>query len=71
MVESGCSDQHIDFKPLKRGGALGGAAEASHVRKQRHLKDEVERLVSQVKEMEHARIKNFETEYVSVIRTAR
>lgn len=52
MIESGCKEITIDFKPIRRGSALGGAAEASHHKKQRHLKEEIERLVSRARENE-------------------
>ncbi len=71
MIESGCADSAIDFKPLRRGSALGGAAEASHHKKQRHLKDEIERLIGQAKELEQSNMKAFEMQYTSVIKTAR
>jgi len=71
MIESGCADSAIDFKPLRRGSALGGAAEASHHKKQRHLKDEIERLIGQAKELEQSNMKAFEIQYTSVIKTAR
>jgi hypothetical protein len=71
MIDSGCADSSIDFKPLRRGNALGGAAEASHHKKQRHLKDEVERLIVQAKEYEQTNMKSFEVHYTSVIKSAR
>ena len=71
MIESGCADSSIDFKPLRRGNTLGGAAEASHHKKQRHLKDEVERLIMQAKEYEQTNMKAFEIHYTSVIKSAR
>lgn len=71
LIESGCTNINIDFKPLRRGSTLGGAAEASHHKKQRHLKDEIERLVAQAKEAEQERLKAFEAKYMSVIRTTR
>mmetsp|Transcript_2547 Transcript_2547/g.4164 ORF Transcript_2547/g.4164 Transcript_2547/m.4164 type:complete len:322 (+) Transcript_2547:136-1101(+) len=71
MIDSGCTDIAIDFKPLRRGNALGGAAEASHHKKQRYMKDENDRLILQAKELELSNMKNFEMQYTSVIKFAR
>jgi len=67
MIDSGCSEVAIDFKPLRRGSTLGGAAEASHHKKQRHLKEEVDRLVSRARELEQSNL----SLYASGIRSAR
>lgn len=67
MIESGCSEIAIDLKPLRRGSALGGAAEASHHKKQRHLKEEIDRLVSRARELEQSNLST----YTSGIRIGR
>ena len=67
MIESGCAEAQIDFKPSRRGSALGGAAESSHHKKNRYLKEEFDRLVSRARELEQSNINL----YTTGIRTAR